>query len=261
MSSKKNKRRTRFRSIPIIALASSTALTAFITWAITFISDSTADELKDTISVTVESDPTRTAAFSNEEQETVLPERNLIAPDPGAGCKDLYARSRTMGGVDARESRIHVFVRRETPGTAVISQMFVVIDERAPIRLGSHLYCGLEGELDNRRLSVDLDTTQPRIKYENDQGNAFGFTLSEGEAEAFTIRAVTNHSYIRWHLELEVVEGTEKRTVRVDDAGVPFATSATTEEAWGWNGQSWSATSPDGKIARTIPGDRFSDDS
>ena len=248
-----SKRGVKTSIVAALALAGTTALTTLVTWAITLASDSATDQLKSPVELTVQSDPTQTAVFSGEKQEAILPGLNSTAPNPSTGCRDLYKYSRAMGGADAKETRVHAFIRRSSPGTVVVTQAIVVVDERLPSLHGSHLSCSPEGELENRNITVNLDAAEPRINYESETGKPFGFSLEQGEVETFVIRASANRSLVRWHLELEVVEGTETRTIRVDDSGKPFATSAVTGRSWSWTGSSWQGVDASGRSIDILP--------
>lgn len=232
----------RARVVAVVALVVTTAVTALVSWGVTQFATETTKRLgeRNPISVTVESDPARTSA-SDGLRQVAIPNEPIVAPDPGpGGCHDLYAWARSIGGLDVEQTQLHLFTRGEVPGEVVISQVTVVVDQRSAPLDARQLVCTPEGDLTSRILTVDLDAAQPIARYTSADGRPFGFTLDQGEVEAFAITAVTSSSYVRWHLELQVVSGDEQRTLRVDDDGRPFATTAVRPGLrWWWSGTDW----------------------
>jgi hypothetical protein len=253
-------RRVRARLWAAGALVGTTVLTAVVAWAVPKIADTAVEG--DPVSVTVESDPTRVSAYGSEERAVALPEGPLRAPNPGPTCGDLYAWARAIEGVDAGRTRLHLFTRGEAEGQVVLSGIRAVVDRRAAPTFGQQLFCSPEGELSNRTLTIDLDTAEPKIRYESADGRPFGFTLAAGEVEAFLVTAVTTTSSVWWHLEIDVVSGDERRTLRIDDSGRPFATTAAASEGrWKWESDRWHARGlPSGVAAPppVVPGERLS---
>jgi hypothetical protein len=228
----------------LLALIGTTVLTAAVSWVVTTVADRTKDRLEagEPVVVTVESDPTRVSGFGDEVRAVAVPAGQVPAPDPGAGCRDLYTWARARSGVDAGRSLLHLFVRGERAGEVVIHEIRAVVDRRQAPAPALELSCHPDGELEDRRLGIDLDSGSPVARYDSAEGNPFGFTVRRGEVEAFLITATVNSSAVWWHLEIDVVDGDQRRTVRVDDNGRPFATvPAATGGRWRWGSDGWSA--------------------
>ena len=132
MSGAERGSRPRARVIAAIALVATTAVTALVSWAVTQLATEATKRIGEgqPISVNVESDPGRTSVFNSDELEVVIPGERLVARDPGAGCRDLYAWGRSMGGIDAARTRLHLFTRGESPGEAVITRITALLERR-----------------------------------------------------------------------------------------------------------------------------------
>jgi hypothetical protein len=226
----------------LAAFVVTTVLTAAISWVVTTFADRAQERFGDPIVVTVESDPTRVSAFGSEPRAVAVPAGPVTAPDPGAGCSGLYAWARARAGMDAGRSLLHVFVRGDVAGEVVIEAMRAVIDRRQPPPAMLELACFPEGELQSRRLTIDLDSSRPIARYVTPESRPFGFTVQKGEVEAFLITATAATSSVWWHLEIDVVDGGHRTTVRADDGGRPFVTAPRVAAGrWQWGADAWNA--------------------
>jgi hypothetical protein len=144
--------------------------------------------------------------------------------------------------MDAGRTLLHVFVRGDVAGEVVIEAMRAVIDRRQPPPAMLELACHPEGELESRRLTIDLESSHPVARYVSSDGRPFGFTVQKGEVEAFLITATAVTSSVWWHLEVDVVDGGRRSTVRVDDGGRPFSTAPPAAGGrWRWGADAWNA--------------------
>jgi hypothetical protein len=253
----------RARIWAIGALVLSTALTALISWIVSEFASETTQRLRagDPVSINIESDPTRSAAF-DKPYAVVIPGDPVVARDPGGyDCHDLYTWARSAGGADAGMTRLHLFVRGNDAGQVIISKIRLRVEQRSAPMEGALLECPPQGVLDSRELTIDLDDGRNSIEYQSEDGRPFGFTLEQGEVEAFAITAKTATSYVRWHLEIDVVAGHDRRTIRVDNGGRLFETTpARPGSRWWWGDSGWDAVGlPDGvrAPAPVAPGQPF----
>jgi hypothetical protein len=226
--------------IALGALVGTTALVAAISYVVPKIIDRLTTSDSPPVTVTVTSDPSRVSGFNGTERAVAVPGNDVVAPDPGPGCADLYPWSRANGGADAGASRLHLLVRGADEGQVAITQIRAVIEERAPVRRGQQFHCLPEGELPNRVLSIDLDDERPVAAYETADGKPFGFTVAPGEVESFLITAIVARATARWHLAIDVTAGSEQHTIEVDDGGKPFRTTPVPQGGrWRWVATEW----------------------
>jgi hypothetical protein len=69
----------------------------------------------------------------------------------------------------------------------------------------------------------------------------FPYKVSESDPEVFFVTAHTSGHDVRWYLELDWSSGSRSGTVRIDDHGKPFRTSAAGKDYYGWmlGGTKW----------------------
>jgi hypothetical protein len=226
----------------VVAFLVTGVLTAVISVVVTNLAERAQQRIGSPVEVAVVSDPTQVSAFGSEIRAVAVPTAGLTAPDPGAGCRELYRWARGRSGLDAGRSLLHVVVRGESDAEVVIEQIRAVIDRRQPSTDTTELACLPEGELEQRRLSIDLDAAHPVAQYTSGDGRPFGFTVRRGDVEAFLITAPVAGSSVWWHLEIDVIDGDRRSTVRVDDNGRPFATAPSAAgRRWQWASDGWIA--------------------
>jgi hypothetical protein len=132
----------------------------------------------------------------------------------------------------------------------------VNILRRLPRLTGIPVLCPSAAEAQVRAVTIDLDRVPPRVKYASPGGAPFGFTVAKGETETFNVIASATKARYRWLIDLDIVVSGHKRTLRIDEGGEPFETTAAPHRGWWtWNYRdAWSLTTHSGSgSSREVP--------
>ncbi|GAA1273744.1 hypothetical protein GCM10009677_28740 [Sphaerisporangium rubeum] len=223
-----------------------TVLTAIISWIVTYLATgierSSTDA--DPVRVSVETDPMRIGAFSDSAQSLIIPSVRKLNDSPGEGCAKFHEWGLAKNAIDADASRIQIAVQGRAAGETLISNIRVIVLKRSAPVNGLTALCPTAGPVEYRFLTIDLDQPDPSVKYAGKK--PFGFKVASGEVETFIVTATAAKGHYLWCLEIDLVAGDKKSTVRVDDDGKPFATTPGTKRTWTWNYKNaW--MSPNGK--------------
>ena len=84
---------------------------------------------------------------------------------------------------------------------------------------------GCGGGVGTKSFDIGLDSGSPTVTVKNGQRD-FPYKVSESDPEVFYVNAHTTAHDVRWDLTLDWSSGARHGTVRIDDNGHPFRTSA-----------------------------------
>jgi hypothetical protein len=121
--------------------------------------------------------------------------------------------------------------------TVVLHALHVrMVEKDAPLPWNAYtMGVGCGGEMRPMGLDVNLDAAQPRaVPVAGLQGDReipasdFPYKVSADDPQMLRVTAHTTGHSVRWYLELEWSSEGRQGTLRLDDRGRPFATSAAT---------------------------------
>lgn len=150
--------------------------------------------------------------------------RSLTSPDQVAEW------ARTRGGVELTAPTVELTVRARSGDAVVLRELRVTVLERHPVPAGDIVGAPCGGDQSIRTYSTDLDRQPPVLRPEGDPTSSaappvpFPYRVTSSDAEVIRVRAGTRGCDCRWVLDLEYVDGEERRTMRIDDDGRPFRT-------------------------------------
>lgn len=132
-----------------------------------------------------------------------------------------------LGGVASGDQYLALSVQGTGAETVVVEALHVrVVRSGAPLPWNDYtMGVGCGGNVDTRSFDVDLDAARPAAVPLADQRD-FPYKVSESDPEVFYVTAHTAGHDVTWYLELEWSSGDRHGTLRLDDNGAPFHTSA-----------------------------------
>ncbi|MFD7956588.1 helix-turn-helix domain-containing protein [Streptomyces ardesiacus] len=156
-----------------------------------------------------------------------------VPPPPAP--QDAAPWAATQNAVHGGETLVRLSVQGRSDTAVVLEALRVRVAGRtAPA--GGNAYAmdqGCGGSLTPRSFTVDLDKDRPiaRAVAGNDSGTPIPaphmpYRVSAKDPEVLLVTASTNSCDCRWYLELDWSSQGRTGTVRVDDRGSPFRTSA-----------------------------------
>ncbi|MDQ0762442.1 helix-turn-helix domain-containing protein [Streptomyces canus] len=146
---------------------------------------------------------------------------------PPASEQDAPRWSAAYGAVSSGEQRVALTVQGTGEGTVVLNSLHVrVLTKGAPLAWNDYsMGVGCGGGVGTKSFDVDLDDGSPTVTVKNGQRD-FPYKVSESDPEVFYVTAHTTAHDVRWDLSLDWSSGDRSGTVRIDNAGRPFRTSA-----------------------------------
>ncbi|MFF8289012.1 helix-turn-helix domain-containing protein [Streptomyces sp. NPDC016309] len=156
-----------------------------------------------------------------------------VPPPPAP--QDAAPWAATQGAVDGGETLVHLSVQGRSDTAVVLEALRVrVVGRKAPAEGNAYaMDQGCGGSITPRYFAVDLDKDRPlaRAVAGNDAGTPIPavrmpYRVSAKEPEVLLVTAGTSSCDCRWYLELDWSSQGRKGTVRIDDDGRPFRTSA-----------------------------------
>lgn len=146
---------------------------------------------------------------------------------PPASEQDAPRWAAAYGAVSSGEQQVALTVQGTGADTVVLQSLHVrVVSKGAPLAWNDYsMGVGCGGNVSTRSFDVDLDQGSPTVTVKNGQ-RAFPYSVSESDPEVFYVTAHTKAHDVRWYLTLEWSNGSRRGTVRIDDKGTPFRTSA-----------------------------------
>ncbi|WP_328728767.1 helix-turn-helix domain-containing protein [Streptomyces jietaisiensis] len=132
-----------------------------------------------------------------------------------------------FGGVAADSQMVSLTLQGTGAETVVLRELHVrVVSSNPPLNWSKYaMGVGCGGGVNTKSFDVSLDQGNPLAMPVAGQRD-FPYKVSESDPEVFFVNAHTSGHDVRWYLELDWSSGDRSGTLRVDDHGKPFRTSA-----------------------------------
>ncbi len=168
---------------------------------------------------------------------------------PPAGEQDAQRWAEAYGAISSNEQRVALTVQGTGEETVVLEALHIrVISKGTPPGWNEYaMGSGCGGGVQTRSFDADLDKGTPALTVENGQRD-FPYKVSESDPEVYYVTVHTKAYDVRWDLSLDWSSGSRRGTVRIDNDGAPFHTSAKTGgKAYYYplGGSEWIETTPD----------------
>ncbi|QNP64616.1 transcriptional regulator [Streptomyces genisteinicus] len=156
-----------------------------------------------------------------------------IPPPPPP--QDYRSWARALDGVDAGDLRLQLTATGKTRESVVITAVHVRITGRTePLAWNAYsMGEGCGSGITPQTFDVDLDKPRPVLRpVAGQQGDItvpatdFPYKVASNDPQVFNLRLHTDSHDVRWHVEVDWSSGDRRGTLRIDDAGEPFRTSA-----------------------------------
>ncbi|MEU9331572.1 helix-turn-helix domain-containing protein [Streptomyces sp. NPDC048290] len=156
-----------------------------------------------------------------------------VPPPPAA--QDARAWAAAQGAVHGRDTNVRITVQGKSTTAVVLEALRVrVVGRAAPVPGTSYaMDQGCGGSISPRYFDVDLDKDRPiaRSVPGSDEGTVIPavklpYRVSSTDPEVLEVTARTTGCACDWYLELDWSSQGRTGTVRIDDGGRPFRTSA-----------------------------------
>ncbi|MEU6932300.1 helix-turn-helix transcriptional regulator [Streptomyces sp. NPDC046374] len=167
-------------------------------------------------------------------QYYVLDQQPAHVPPPPTP-QDTRGWARALGGIDGGHLRIQLTVTGRTQAPVVLTALHVRVTERAKPLDGSvySMGDGCGSGIVPQTFDADLDAPRPYLKpvagQDGDRvvpAKNFPYKVSTGDPQVLNLDVHTEQYVASWYLELAWSSGKEHGTVRVDDGGHLFRTTA-----------------------------------
>ncbi|MFI6154033.1 helix-turn-helix domain-containing protein [Kitasatospora sp. NPDC051170] len=172
---------------------------------------------------------TRPYAYSDPCSQHFLVRREPGQVGPPAVESEARRWAGEYGAVSSDEQLVALTVQGTGAETVVLEALRVrVVSKSAPLAWNDYaMGVGCGGVADTKSFEVDLDRGSPTLAPGHGQ-RAFPYTVSESDPEVFYVTAHTKAHDVRWELSLDWSSGGRHGTLRIDDSGTSFRTSAAT---------------------------------
>ncbi|MFI8828418.1 helix-turn-helix domain-containing protein [Streptomyces sp. NPDC053431] len=149
--------------------------------------------------------------------------------------QDTRSWARALGGIDGGHMQLQLTVTGRTQAPVVLTALHVRIVERdTPLKRAAYsMGDGCGSGITPQTFDVDLDAPRPYVKpvagQDGDRvvpAKDFPYKVATGDPQVLNLDVHTEEHVASWYLELDWSSGAERGTVRVDDGGQPFRTSA-----------------------------------
>lgn len=146
---------------------------------------------------------------------------------PPATEQDAKRWAAAYGAVSSGEQRVALTVQGTGEDTVVLEALHIrVLTKGAPLVWNDYsMGVGCGGGVGTKSFDIDLDQGSPTVDVKNGQRD-FPYKVSESDPEVFYVSAHAKAHDVRWELALDWSSGDRSGTVRVDNDGNPFRTSA-----------------------------------
>ncbi|MFI6448906.1 helix-turn-helix domain-containing protein [Kitasatospora sp. NPDC050543] len=146
---------------------------------------------------------------------------------PPATERDAPRWAAAYGAVSSGEQQIALTVQGTGADTVVLEALHVRITVKAaPLAWNDYsMGVGCGGGVDTKSFDIDLDRGSPTITVQGGQRD-FPYKVSKSDPEVFYVTAHTKAHDVRWDLTLDWSSGNRRGTIRIDNGGNPFRTSA-----------------------------------
>ncbi|MYR44682.1 transcriptional regulator, partial [Streptomyces sp. SID5910] len=156
--------------------------------------------------------------------------QNVLPPPPQ---QDAVGWATAYGAVSANRQTVVLTVQGTGEETVVLEDLHVRVASSRPA-LDWNQYVmgnGCGGGVDTASFDVALDLGTPTAVPVAGQRD-FPYKVTESDPEVFKVKAHTGGRDVSWYLELEWSSGDRHGTLRVDDHGKPFRTSASKDASY-----------------------------
>ncbi|MFJ9581723.1 helix-turn-helix domain-containing protein [Streptomyces sp. NPDC101191] len=149
--------------------------------------------------------------------------------------QDARGWARALGGIDGGHMQLQLTVTGRTQAPVVLTALHVRVVERGkPLDRDAYsMGDGCGSGITPQTFDVDLDAPRPHLKpvagQDGDRlvpAKDFPYKVATGDPQVLNLDVHTEEHVASWYLELDWSSGAEHGTVRVDDGGEPFRTSA-----------------------------------
>ena len=146
---------------------------------------------------------------------------------PPASEQDAPRWAAAYGAVASGQQEVALTVQGTGADTVVLQALHVRIDAKeAPLAWNDYsMGTGCGGPVDTKSFDIDLDNGSPVVTVKGGQRD-FPYKVSESDPEVFYVIAHTKAHDVRWDLTLDWSSGSRQGTVRIDNKGTAFRTSA-----------------------------------
>jgi plasmid maintenance system antidote protein VapI len=168
-------------------------------------------------------------------QYYVLDQPPANVPPPPTDPDKNHSWSQALNGVDGGKIMLQLTATSKSSQSVVLTGLHVRTVSRG-VALGWTAYSTGEGcgsGVTPRSFDVDLDGAQPFAKpVGGTQGDVkipatgFPYKISANDPQVLNLNVHTDVHDVRWYVELDWSDGARTGTVRIDDQGQPFRTSA-----------------------------------
>ncbi|MFE1380831.1 helix-turn-helix domain-containing protein [Streptomyces sp. NPDC058740] len=148
---------------------------------------------------------------------------------------DTRGWARALGGIDGGHMQLQLTVTGRTQAPVVLTGLHVRVAERGK-PLGGSVYSmgdGCGSGITPQTFDVDLDAPRPYPKPVAGQdadrvvpAKDFPYKVSTGDPQVLNLDVHTERNVASWYLELAWSSGEQHGTIRVDDGGQLFRTTA-----------------------------------
>ncbi|MFI2351872.1 helix-turn-helix domain-containing protein [Streptomyces sp. NPDC019443] len=158
---------------------------------------------------------------------------DAVPPPPAP--QDVRGWARALGGVDGGHMRLQLTATGKTADSVVLNAVHVrVVGRRAPLDWDAYsMGDGCGSGVTPQTFDVDLDAPHPLVKPVAGQdgdtvvpAKDFPYKVASNDPQVLNLDVHTEGHDVSWYLELDWSSGDRRGTVRVDDGGKPFRTSA-----------------------------------
>ncbi|MFG3349653.1 helix-turn-helix domain-containing protein [Streptomyces sp. NPDC048018] len=149
--------------------------------------------------------------------------------------QDARGWARALGGIDGGHMQLQLTVTGRTQAPVVLTALHlrVVARDRPLDRAAYSMGDGCGSGITPQTFDVDLDAPRPYLRpvagMDGDRvvpAKDFPYKVATGDPQVLNLDVHTEEHVASWYLELDWSSGAEHGTVRVDDGGEPFRTSA-----------------------------------
>ncbi|MFJ6571657.1 helix-turn-helix domain-containing protein [Streptomyces sp. NPDC091292] len=170
---------------------------------------------------------TRPYAWENPCSQHYLVDRPAGQVPPPPAEQDARGWVSALGGVAADQQYVALTVQGTGGETVVLEALHVrVVKSGAPLAWNDYaMGVGCGGGVQTKAFDIALDSGHPSADPVGGQRD-FPYKVSESDPEVFYLTARAQARDVSWFLELDWSSGTRRGTLRIDDNGVPFRTSA-----------------------------------
>ncbi|MEU5656405.1 helix-turn-helix domain-containing protein [Streptomyces sp. NPDC047737] len=156
-----------------------------------------------------------------------------VPPNPPP--QDSRSWARALGGVDGGDMKLELTLQGTSGEAVVLNALHVrVLGREAALPWNAYsMGNGCGGGITPQTFDIDLDDSRPRSApvAGEDAGKVvpakdFPYRVSSTDVEVFHLDAHVEGHDVTWYLELDWTSGGRSGTLRIDDRGEPFRTSA-----------------------------------